>query len=96
MTFPADSNRYKKKKDIAKNVIVLKNLMQFHERSNCFFTFGKSSFSFAFSILYYCPVVVWWMENELKIMKGSFNNKDAYSRKGASVLNWIPGGVFRF
>lgn len=42
MTFPADSNRYKKKKDIAKNVIVLKNLMQFHERSNYIFTFGKS------------------------------------------------------
>ena len=44
MNFPADSNRYRKKKDIVKNVIVLKIMMQFHERSNYFFTFGKSSF----------------------------------------------------
>ena len=56
MTFPADSNRYRKKKDIAKNVIVLKNLMQFHERSNYFFTFGKSSF-LLFSV--FCIIVLW-------------------------------------
>ena len=51
-------------------------------------------FCFQYFVLLSCSFMM--NGNWIKIMWGSFNNKDAYSRKGASVLNWIPGGVFRF
>ena len=57
---------------------------------------------FCFQYLYYCPVVVWWMENELKLCKALLTIKMRILEKehlfwiefrwGVSLLKTSEGG----